>query len=470
MQSFMNQDFLLDTEVGRRLYHQAAAPCPIIDYHCHIDPRAIWEDRRYENLTQVWLGGDHYKWRLMRAAGVPERLITGDASDEDRFLAWAAVLGKAIGNPLYHWSHLELRRFFGYEGLLNRETAPEVWALCNRRLAEDGFSARGLILRSRVETLCTTDDPCDTLEWHRKLAADASFPVAVLPAFRPDRALNLQKPDYPDYLNKLAAVSGVSIDGWATLREALRRRMAFFAEVGCRLSDHGLEYLMFAPDDEATIDDILRRRLHGEAVSPADTLRFQTAFLRFAAAEYRRLGWTMQLHYGCKRDNNTPMFRAVGPDTGFDCIQSDTPSTPLADLLNALESDGALPRTILYSLNPQDDAAIDTVAGCFQNDEAVCRVQHGSAWWFNDHLEGMTRQLTSLAQTGYLAGFVGMLTDSRSFLSYPRHEFFRRILCRLLGRWVEEGLFPNDEATLAEIVRNVSYENAKRYFGFAAKG
>ncbi|HNW87289.1 MAG TPA: glucuronate isomerase [Candidatus Limiplasma sp.] len=466
MQAFMDQDFLLTTPTAKKLYHEVAATCPILDYHCHINPREIFEDRRYQNITQVWLGGDHYKWRLMRCAGVPERYITGDAPDREKFQKWAEVLSKAIGNPLYHWSHLELQRYFGYQGLLNGNTAETVWNLANAKLQSEGFSVRGLIEQSNVALVCTTDDPLDSLEWHQKIAADASFHTTVLPAWRPDKAMNLEKPAYLDYLAQLAGVCGAPIRSFHDLKAALVKRMAYFHENRCRLSDHALSYAMFAPAADAEVERIFTDRLAGKAIGKQDELAFKTAFLLFVAGEYRRLGWTMQLHVGCRRDNNTAMFERLGPDTGYDCIDNHTPSAQLAELLGALDAAGSLPKTVLYSLNPQDNAAIDTVCGCFQNDEAVSRLQHGSAWWFNDHLEGMTNQLVSLANLGYLAGFVGMLTDSRSFLSYPRHEYFRRILCRLIGQWVEEGQYPDDFDTLAEIVRGVSYENAKQYFAF----
>ena len=466
MQAFMDRDFLLTTDTARQLYHNAAAQCPIIDYHCHINPREIFEDRRYANITQVWLGGDHYKWRLMRCAGVPERLITGDASDLDKFKAWAAVLGKAIGNPLYHWSHLELQRYFGYHGVLNAETAMDVWTLANEKLQSEGYSVRGLIARSNVELICTTDDPVDDLQWHRKLAADRTLQTKVLPAWRPDKAMNLEKPAYLAYLGELSKVSGVTISTLADLKAALRARMEYFHENRCRLSDHALSYALYEPATDAEVSQIFADRLAGKAITPDAERKFKTAFLLYVAGEYKRLGWTMQLHYGCRRDNNADMFEKIGPDTGFDCIDTYTPSAQLAALLNALESAHALPKTVLYSLNPADDAAIDSVCGCFQNDEAVGRIQHGSAWWFNDHFQGMTQQLTSLASLGYLAGFVGMLTDSRSFLSYPRHEYFRRILCRLIGQWVEDGQFPAQMDTLTELVRDVSYGNSKRYFAF----
>ena len=466
MRPFLDENFLLNTEAARKLYHEAAEGMPIIDYHCHLSPREIYEDIRYENITQVWLGGDHYKWRLMRSAGVPEKYITGDASDREKFEKYAEVLGKAVGNPLYHWSHLELRRYFGYDGILNRNTAGEVWELANAKLRSEGYSARGLIWMSNVETVCTTDDPADTLEWHEKLAADSSFPVAVLPAWRPDAAMYIEKPAYPAYLARLEAAAGMKIDSFASLVEALRGRLDFFAAHGCRLSDHGMGYVMYAPAAEEEIETIFRNRLAGSLPGAEEEAKFKYAFMSAMAAEYRKRDWAMQLHYGVRRDNNPVMFRAVGPDTGFDCAVDYTPAAQTAAFLGALEDAGNLPKTILYSLNPADNAVIGTIIGCFQNETAVGRIQHGSAWWFNDHFDGMCAQMKSLAALGYLAGFVGMLTDSRSFLSYPRHEYFRRILCRILGEWVEEGFYPEDMDTLKEIVKDISYRNAKTYFGF----
>ena len=469
MKPFLDKDFLLNTEAARILYHEAAEKCPIIDYHCHLSPREIYEDIRYENITQVWLGGDHYKWRLMRSAGVPEKYITGDASDREKFQKYAEVLGKAIGNPLHHWSHLELRRFFGYEGILNKDTAEEVWKLANAKLQSEGYTSRGLIMMSNVDTICTTDDPVDSLEWHEKLAADASFPVTVLPAWRPDKAMNLEKETYPEYVAALEAAAGMEISSFAGLIAALKKRLDFFGAHGCKLSDHALNYVMYAPAADKEVEGIFEKRLNGTLPTAEEEAKFKYAFMTAMAAEYNRRGWVMQLHYGCRRDNNPVMFRAMGPDTGFDCVDNYAPSAQTAAFLGALEDSGNLPRTILYSLNTNDNAAIDTILGCFQNDTAVGRIQHGSAWWFNDHFDGMSDQLKSLASLGYLAGFVGMLTDSRSFLSYPRHEYFRRILCRIFGEWVEEGFYPEDMETLKEIVRDISYYNADRYFGFAKK-
>ena len=469
MKAFMDKDFLLATPTARALYHDYAEQMPVMDYHCHINPKEIWEDRQFDNITQVWLGGDHYKWRLMRAAGVEEKYITGDASDREKFQKWAETLATAVGNPLYHWSHLELKRFFGYEGILNGETAEEVWQLCNAKLREKDMSVRNLILRSQVPLICTTDDPVDTLEYHQKLANDTSFPVTVLPAWRPDKAMNIEAPGWMDYLTRLAEVSGKTISSFADMKEALRTRMAYFHENGCRLSDHALEYVMYVPADEKTVEAIFAKRLSGQQVTREEELTYKTAFMGFVGREYKKLDWAMQLHYGCKRNNNGQMFRLLGPDTGYDCINNYAPSAQLADFLGAFADSNELPRTIVYSLNPADDAVIESVIGCFQNSDAVGKVQHGSAWWFNDHIMGMRQQIMTLASQGRLAGFVGMLTDSRSFLSYPRHEYFRRILCDYLGDQVENGLFPDDRATLGRIVQDISYNNADRYFKFPRK-
>ena len=466
----MDKNFLLNTETARTLYHDYAAKCPIIDYHCHLIPREIYEDRRYENITQVWLGGDHYKWRLMRCAGVPEKYITGkETSDYEKFCKWAEVIGKGIGNPLYHWSHLELRNYFGYQGALSAKTADEVWNLCNEKLQSEGYSARGLISMSNVDTVCTTDDPIDNLEWHQKLAADASFKTTVLPAWRPDKAVNIEKPDFAEYIAKLAAAAEMEIKTFADVKTALARRMDFFAANNCCLSDHGLNYVVYLPASDDEVESIFARRMAGEELTAVEVDNYKTACMMFCAKQYKDRNWTMQLHYGCRRDNNLTRYAQMGPDTGYDCIDNTASSTQTAAFLGAIEAADALPQTILYSLNPNDNQAIGTICGCFQSDEAVSKIQHGSAWWFNDHFQGMTDQLTSLANLGYLAGFVGMLTDSRSFLSYPRHEYFRRILCRLLGEWVEDGRFPNDMDLLGEIVRGISYENAKKYFHFASK-
>lgn len=468
MKQFLDKDFLLSTEMAQKLYHDYAETMPILDYHCHINPQEICEDRKFENITQVWLGGDHYKWRQMRSNGVDEKYITGDATDREKFQAWAETLPKLIGNPLYHWSHLELRRYFGYEGYLNGDTAEEVWNLCNAKLQEDSMTVRNLIRQSNVTLICTTDDPVDTLEYHKKLAEDTSFEVQVLPAWRPDKAMNVEKPTYAAYIKQLSEVSGVEIKDFASLKEALKNRMEFFNSMKCCVSDHALEYVMYAPASDAEVDAIIAKGLKGEAVSREEELKYKTAFMLFVAREYNRMGWIMQLHYGCKRDNNAYMFEQLGPDTGFDCINNYAPSAQMADFLNALSATGEVPKTILYSLNPNDNAAIGTILGCFQGAPAG-RIQQGSAWWFNDHKTGMTEQMTSLGNLGCLGNFIGMLTDSRSFLSYTRHEYFRRIMCELIGGWVDNGEYPADMKSLETIVKGICYNNAVNYFGFDLK-
>ena len=465
MKSFMDEEFLLSTETAKKLYHEYAEKMPILDYHCHIDPKEIYEDRKFDNITQVWLGGDHYKWRQMRSNGVEEKYITGDASDREKFQKWAETLEMAIGNPLYHWSHLELKRYFGYDGFLSGDTAEEVWNLCNEKL-QAGMSARKLIEMSNVTLVCTTDDPADTLEWHKKIAADPTFTVQVLPAWRPDKAMNLEKPDYTAYLEKLGAAAGMEIKSFADLVEALKKRMDYFASVGCTVSDHGLEYVMYAPVSEETVEQIFAKRLAGEKITKDEEHQFKTAFMVAMGKEYHKKNWVMQLHFGVKRDNNQKIFRELGADAGIDCISNYNPADQMADYLNALADTDELPKTILYSLNPIDNAAIGTIIGCFQDSSCIGKIQQGSGWWFNDNKTGMIEQMTSLANLGLLGNFIGMLTDSRSFLSYTRHEYFRRIMCNLIGGWVENGEYPADYKTLEKIVKGISYNNAVRYFGF----
>lgn len=466
MKSFMDEDFLLSTDTAKKLYHEYAEVMPIVDYHCHISPQEIYEDRRFENITQLWLGGDHYKWRQMRSNGVEERYITGDATDREKFQKWAETLEMAIGNPLYHWSHLELKRYFGYNGCLNGETAREVWQLCNEKLAKGDMTARSLIKKSNVKLLCTTDDPVDTLEWHKKIAEDDSFRVQVLPTLRPDKAMYLEKPDYLLYLDTLGEVSGIKINSFSSLVEALKKRIEYFDAMGCTVSDHGMAYVMYAPATNAEVEEIFSKRLAGEIPDEIAEAKFKTAFMIAMGREYSKSNWVMQLHYGVKRDNSRRVFNSLGPDAGIDCIRNCTPSTQLADFLNALDETGELPKTIIYSLNPADNAAIGTIIGCFQNSSAIGKIQQGSAWWFNDHKIGMEEQMKSLASLGLLGNFIGMLTDSRSFLSYTRHEYFRRIMCELIGGWIENGEYPADYRVLEKIVRGISYDNAVRYFGF----
>lgn len=465
MKKFMDEDFLLTTETAKNLYHNYAEKLPIIDYHCHLSPQEIYEDVRYENITQVWLGADHYKWRQMRSNGVEEKYITGDASDREKFQKWAETLEKAIGNPLYHWSHLELKKYFGYEGHLCGDTAQEVWDLTSEKLKQDNMSARGLILQSNVDTICTTDDPIDSLEWHRKIKEDG-FEVKVLPAWRPDKAMNIEKADFAQYIAKLGEVSGVEIKDFDSLIDALKNRMDFFAENGCTVSDHGLEYVMYESYEPAEVNEIVKTRLSYGVLTKTEERKYKTAFMTALGREYAKKNWVMQLHYGVQRDLNKKVFNALGPDAGIDAINTYSSSIEMGQYLNALAIDDSLPKTIIYSLNPADNAAIGTVIGCFQDSSAVGKIQHGAAWWFNDHKTGMMEQMTSLANLGLLGNFVGMLTDSRSFLSYTRHEYFRRIMCELIGGWVENGEYPDDEKALKQIVEGISYYNCKNYFCF----
>ena len=464
MKKFMDKDFLLTSETSKKLYHDYAEVTPIIDYHCHINPQEIAEDKKFDNITQVWLGGDHYKWRQMRSNGVEEKYITGDATDREKFQKWAETLEKAIGNPLYHWSHLELQRYFGYEGALNGETAEEVWNLCNEKLKT--MSARSIMKESNVTLICTTDDPIDDLRHHIAIKEDETFDIQFLQTWRPDRALAIEKGDFADYIKELSKVSGIEVNNFATWKEAITNRMEFFHEVGCRISDHGLLYIPYVEATEEEVNDIFVRALSGEKVSEKEEMQFKTACMLYVGAEYSRLGWAMQLHFGVTRNNNTRMFNKLGADTGFDGIYNRVSIDQLSSYLDALNKEEKLPKTILYSLNPVDNAAIGVLIGCFQEAGVCGKIQQGSAWWFNDHKTGMIEQMTSLGNLGLLGNFIGMLTDSRSFLSYTRHEYFRRIMCELIGTWVENGEYPNDEKVLEKLVKNISYNNAMNYFGF----
>lgn len=468
MTSFLsNEDFLLSTPTGARLFHSYAEGLPIVDYHCHISPAEIWRDATYPTITDVWLGGDHYKWRLMRACGFDERLVTGNADPRDKFQAWAETLERSVGNPVYEWSHLELRRFFGYDGVLSARTAQEVWDLANACLATPEFSCRNLVRRSNVRLICTTDDPADDLEYHRLLAAEPDLGFAVVPAMRPDAALAPDRPGFGAYVARLADAAGMAVETFADFKAALSRRFDFFAEMGCRASDHALDYVVNVDASDVELERIFADGLAGRPLSAHDLAVYKTAFMRFAAAEYVRLDWAMQIHFGCRRDNNSLMFAKLGPDTGFDCIRNGQSAADLAGFLDSVNRTSGLPKTILYSLDPNDSWMIDTVMGCFQQGPVAGKLQNGSAWWFNDNEFGMRAQMTALANEGVFGTFVGMLTDSRSFLSYPRHEYFRRVMCGLLGEWVEQGKYPCDDQALASIVADVSYNNAIRYFGFA---
>jgi glucuronate isomerase len=468
MKPFLNADFLLGCQTAKTLYHGFADKMPILDYHCHINPQEIADDARYDTITALWLGGDHYKWRAMRSAGLPERCITGDAEPAEKFLAWADTVPKLIGNPLYHWTHLELQRYFGIDEPLSGRNAMAVYRACNERLQQPDMSVRGLIEKSRVQLICTTDDPVDDLGAHARIAADPSCAVRVLPAFRPDKALRADKPGFAAYLERLEAVTGKPIGNVNGLRDALLSRIAYFDAHGCRVSDHALDTALYASATEAELNDILQKGRQGAALSRHEAEAFQTALLLTLARAYKARGWVMQWHFGCIRDNSTIMFQRLGPDTGYDAMNDEGGNARrLAQMLDLLEREDALPRTILYSLNPADNAVIATVMGCFQTDSDIPgRIQMGSAWWFNDHRRGMERQLEDLMSLGVVASFVGMLTDSRSFLSYTRHEYFRRILCNLFGGLVENGEYPADIDTLGGMVKDICYHNALRYFRF----
>ena len=464
MKAFMDRDFLLTTATAQALYHDYAESAPIIDYHCHVDPQEIYEDRHFKNIYQVWLEGDHYKWRVMRSNGVDERYITGDAPEREKFQKFAEALPRAIGNPMYHWCHLELRTYLGYEGVLNGETAQEVWELSEKKFAEADLGVRGIIRRSNVAMIGTTDDPTSTLEWHKKLADDPAFTTVVAPSFRPDKALNIEKPGWQAFLGELSAVSGVEIKSVSGLKEALRQRMDHFTAHGCRAADHGLDYVPFRPVSDEETEAIFQKGVQGQAITEDEADAFKTALLLFCAAQYAQIGWAMQIHYNCRRNPNSSAFAKLGPDSGFDCMNNVACAGSLYSLLDALYSAGQLPRTILYSLNPGENELLDTMIGAFQGTEVAGKLQHGSAWWFNDNKTGMIAQLTSLANLSLLGNFIGMLTDSRSFLSYTRHAYFRRILCELIGGWIENGEYPADMAAAGSLVQDICCNNAKRYF------
>ena len=464
MKAFMDRDFLLTTPTAQRLYHEHAEKMPIIDYHCHVDPKEIFEDRRFENIYQVWLEGDHYKWRVMRSNGVEERYITGDAPEREKFQKFAEALPRAIGNPMYHWCHLELRTYFGYEGVLNGDTAQEVWDLSVKKLAEPGMSARGIIRQSNVAMVGTTDDPTSSLEWHRRLAEDESISTVVTPSFRPDKALNIEKPGWRDFLAELGRSANVEVKDLDSLEEALERRMEDFDQAGCRAADHGLDYVPYRPMSRERVEAVMGKALNGQAVAVEEAEAFKTELLLFCARHYHDMEWAMQIHYNCMRNPNSVMFARLGPDSGFDCMNNVNCAGSLYALLDELYRDDALPRTILYSLNPGENELLDTMIGAFQGSGVPGKLQHGSAWWFNDNKTGMREQLVSLANLSLLGNFIGMLTDSRSFLSYTRHAYFRRILCELVGSWIENGEYPADLDQAGALVEDICYHNAKRYF------
>ena len=455
MKNIINEDFLLQTKTAKELY-KIAKEMPIIDYHCHLDPKLIAIDYKFDNLGELFLGGDHYKWRMMRSFGVDEKYVTGDASFKEKFREFARALEYAIGNPLYHWTHLELKQYFGIDEALTYENADEIYEKCTAMLRTDEFSCRNLIKNSNVKVVCTTDDPIDTLEYHDQIK-ESGFEVKVLPAFRPDKAVNIHKETFLPYIEKAGVKTYGELKAW------LSSRLDFFHEKGCRLSDHGLDFIPWGVGDASAIFD---KALKGEALTKEEIDAYMTDLLVFFGKEYAKRGWCMQIHVGAIRNNNSRMYKLLGPDTGYDSIAETNLGENLAKILDSLELDNALPKTILYSLNPKDNYVLATLMGCFQGSGVKGKIQLGSGWWFNDQKDGMQEQLKALGNLGVLGSFVGMLTDSRSFVSYTRHDYFRRILCNVIGTWVENGEYPNNKEMLEKIIKGVSYENANEYFGF----
>jgi glucuronate isomerase len=463
MTPFMDQDFLLDTDTARRLYHDVAADLPIIDYHSHLQQSEIAARKTFRNIAELWLGGDHYKWRVMRAAGVSEEYITGSASDLDKFRAYCRVLPLAAGNPVHHWSHFELRRIFGIDLLINETNADAIWEQANAKLAT--MDTWSLLDQAKVEIACTTDDPADDLLQHDEIAK-SGLKTRVLPAYRPDKAMRINQPGFIDYLQRLGGVAGIEIASFAALMEALARRIAYFHARGARISDHAVDIpLPAAAPGAARLEALFARRLAGELLSDAENGEYLRGLLESVGRVYARHGWTMCLHIGAMRNNNSRMLATLGPDTGYDSASDMNTSAGLAALLDALDAGEQLPKTMLFCLNPNMNEVLSTMTGNFQDGSVPGKVQFGPAWWFNDHKEGNLQQMLDYANHGVLGVFVGMVTDSRSFASYPRHDYFRRLLCRQLGQWVEAGEYPADMEALSTIVRGVCYENAKRYFG-----
>lgn len=465
MKQFMDKDFMLGNETGRELFFQYAKDMPIFDWHCHLSPKEIWENKNYKNITQVWLGDDHYKWRVMRSCGVPEEKITGNADDYEKFQMWAKTMPLLVGNPLYHWTHLELKRYFNIDKLLDDTTADEIWNQTKSMLVKPELSPRGLIEQSNVVAVCTTDDPADSLKYHKKIREEGKMRTRILPAMRPDKAIHIGAPEYPDYIKKLGKAANVNISTFDDLKQALKKRIDFFAEMGCLACDHAFETVPFQTAGQKQTETIFEKGRDGKKLSEEEIKTYETELMLFLASEYTKHHWVMEIHIGAVRNINRVMFAHLGPDTGYDTIGDGQNVKALACLLNAMDEKGILPKTILFNINPKDNYAFAALMNCFQSTEAKSKIQLGSAWWFLDHQFGIEAQLQAFAATGVLANFVGMVTDSRSFLSYPRHEYFRRILCNLIGSWVEDGKYPKNATYLKKIIQNISYKNAEKFFG-----
>ena len=464
----ITENFLLNSDAAVRLYHEFAAPMPIIDYHCHLPVEQIARDTRFENLTQIWLKGDHYKWRAMRTNGVNERYCTGDASDLEKFQKWAQTVPHTIGNPLYHWTHLELNRPFGInDRLLNPETAEGIWQECNEKLSKSEFSARGIMRQMNVRVVCTTDDPIDSLEHHRKIAADKSFDIQVLPTWRADKAMSLENPKaWSEWVDRLSAIAGMEIGKYDDFLAALNKRHDFFHSCGCRLSDHGIETIFAEECTDVQAKRIFLKLREGRSPNPDEVSLFKSRMLYELGVMDHAKGWVQQFHIGALRNVNSRMFKLLGPDGGFDAIADGEVASKLARLLDRLDRENRLAKTILYNLNSKDNEMMAALAGCFQDGSIHGKIQYGSGWWFLDNEDGMAKQMTALANLGLLSRFVGMLTDSRSFLSYTRHEYFRRILCNYLGQGMTSGRIPNDYSLIGGMVRNICFNNAAEYFKF----
>ncbi len=461
----IDKDFLLTTETAKWLYHDVAKDMPIIDYHNHLDPKEIYENENYASITDVWLGGDHYKWRAMRAAGIEEEKITGNAEQKEKFDAFAETLPQLFGNQLLHWTQLELKHFFGIEEFLSPKTADDIYDRTNRMLSADALKPRSILKNLNVEFLGTTDDPADDLKYHRLLAEDETFNVKVSPSFRPDKALAIDADDYGEWLGKLESSAGMKVDGYRKFLEALDARLEHFDAHGCRASDHGINEMFYEETSFDEAAEIFDKVLGGGSVSAGEVAQFKTYTLVHLAKRYHAYGWAMQLHIGPLRNNNSRMFERTGADSGFDSINDGLVAKPLSRFFDAVDKTDELPKTVLYTLNPRDNIIMATMAGNFQSGGVPGKVQFGTAWWFNDNYEGMMAQMKELANAGAFKTFIGMLTDSRSMLSFVRHEYFRRILCELLGQWAEQGMIPRDENLLKEYVEDICYLNAKNYFG-----
>jgi len=471
MKSFLDDNFLLQTPTAQELYHEHAAKMPIIDYHCHLIPQMVAENKRFESIAQIWLMGDHYKWRAMRSNGVDERFCTGkDTSDWEKFEKWAETVPYTFRNPLYHWTHLELKTAFGIDKRLNPETAKEIYEECNRQIASDErFCPQGMMAHYNVEVVCTTDDPADTLEWHQMMAKQPDKKTRMIPAWRPDAAMNIEAASWKGYIEKLEKISGVEIGDFKTLNDALQKRHDFFASMGCKLSDHGIEEFYDEPYSDAEVNEIMKKALVGKALSVAEIRKYKHAYLFAQAKMDYAAGWTQQYHYGAIRNNNTRMFQQLGADTGFDSIGEFTTAKAMSHFLDELNLQGSLAKTILYCLNPSANEVIATMLGNFQDGSVAGKIQFGSGWWFLDQKDGMEKQMMALSNLGLLSRFVGMLTDSRSFLSYPRHEYFRRTLCNILGNDIENGMIPYtgfEKQRMHQMVEDICYTNAKNYFNF----